>query len=284
MDVFTNWLSAHKVPVGEWGEAMFDFITGHFENTFDTISAVITGPIDMLVAGLLWLPSPIFIAAAMAAAYALKRSIPHAIGVGLGFVAIANQGFWVEMMQTLGLVLASTLATMTIGVPIGIFLGHRRHLFAIVAPLLDLMQTLPTFIYLIPTLVLFGLGTAPGMVAAVIFSLPAVIRLTYVAISSVPPLLRETGDAFGATSSQKLFKIELPSAMPVIMEALTQCIMLSLSMVVVAALVGANGLGKPVVQALSTINVPLGLEAGLSIVVLAVILDRTLKIARIQER
>lgn len=282
MDPFTNWLSAHKIPVGDWGEAMFDLITSHFENAFDVISATITGTIDMTVAALLWLPSPIFIAGTMAAAYLLRRSVPHAIGVGLGFLAIANQGFWVEMMQTLGMVLASTLTTMAIGLPIGIFLAHRRHLFGLVAPLLDLMQTLPTFIYLIPILILFGLGVAPGMVAAVIFSLPAVIRLTYVAISSVPIFLRETGDAFGATPSQKLWKIELPSAMPVIMEGLTQCIMLSLSMVVVAALVGANGLGKPVVQALSTINVPLGLEAGLSIVVLAIILDRTLKVARQQ--
>lgn len=282
MDTFTNWLVDHKVPVGQWGEAGFDFITDHFETIFDLISSVITAAIEGIVDGLLWLPSPIVILTAMLTAYLLKRSVRLVLGVGLGFVAIANQGLWQETMQTLALVLASTAVTMMMGVPLGIFLGHRPKWFAFFSPLFDLMQTLPTFVYLIPTLVLFGLGMAPGMVATIMFTVPSVVRLTFIGISSVPPFLKETGVAFGATHRQMLWKIELPYAMPVIMEGLTQCIMLSLSMVVVAALVGADGLGKPVVQALSSVNVPLGLEAGLAIVVLAVILDRTLKVTRHQ--
>ena len=141
-------------------------------------------------------------------------------------------------------------------------------------PVLDLMQTLPTFVYLIPTLVLFGLGVVPGLISTVIFALPAPIRLTHLGISSVPRPLLEAGEAFGATRLQLLFKIELPSARATILAGITQCIMLSLSMVVIAALVGAGGLGVPVVRALNTCSVGMGFEAGFAIVLLAIVLDR----------
>jgi ABC-type proline/glycine betaine transport system permease subunit len=136
------------------------------------------------------------------------------------------------------------------------------------------MQTLPTFVYLIPTLVLFGLGVVPGLISTVIFALPAPIRLTHLGISSVPKALLEAGEAFGATRTQMLWKVELPSAAPTIIAGITQCIMLSLSMVVIAALVGAGGLGVPVVRALNTVQVGMGFEAGFVIVLLAIILDR----------
>jgi glycine betaine/proline transport system permease protein len=279
MDSSAKWLSDHRIPFGKWGEQGFDFVTHHFEGFFDFVSMIITTTIDGLVSFLLWLPFLAVMLAMAGAAYALKRSWRLAMGVCIGLILIANQGLWVETMQTLALVLTATAAAMALGVSIGIFLGHRPSLFALFAPVLDLMQTLPTFVYLIPTLVLFGLGVAPGLVATIVFAAPTVIRLTYIGISRVPTNLLEAGQAFGGSKSQVLWKIELPSAAPVIMESLTQCIMLSLSMVVVAALVGADGLGKPVVLALSSVNVPLGLEAGLSIVILAIILDRTLKIA-----
>jgi ABC-type proline/glycine betaine transport system permease subunit len=141
-------------------------------------------------------------------------------------------------------------------------------------PALDLMQTLPTFVYLTPTLVLFGLGVVPGLISTVIFALPAPIRLTHLGISSVPTSLVEAGEAFGATPLQLLLKVELPSAAPTIVAGITQCIMLSLSMVVIAALVGAGGLGVPVIRALNTVQVGMGFEAGLAIVLLAIILDR----------
>ena len=136
------------------------------------------------------------------------------------------------------------------------------------------MQTLPTFVYLIPTLVLFGLGVVPGLISTVIFALPAPVRLTYLGVVSTPKPLIEAGEAFGATASQLLFKIELPYAAPTIVAGITQCIMLSLSMVVIAALVGAGGLGVPVVRALNTVQVGMGFEAGFAIVLLAIILDR----------
>jgi glycine betaine/proline transport system permease protein len=147
-------------------------------------------------------------------------------------------------------------------------------LFTALRPVLDLMQTIPTFVYLIPTLILFGLGVVPGLISTVIFALPAPIRLTHLGISSVPKQLLEAGESFGATRRQLLWKVELPHALPTIMAGLTQCIMLSLSMVVIAALVGADGLGKPVVRALNTVNIAKGFEAGLAIVIVAILLDR----------
>jgi glycine betaine/proline transport system permease protein len=167
---------------------------------------------------------------------------------------------------------------MAIGVPIGIWAAHKSRVYRVLQPILDLMQTLPTFVYLIPVLILFGLGAAPGVIVTVIFAMPAPIRLTYLGITSVPAPLLEAGKAFGATKRQLLWKVELPSALPTIMAGLTQCIMLSLSMVVIAALIGADGLGKPVVRALNSVNIPLGLEAGLAIVILAIILDRMARI------
>ena len=151
---------------------------------------------------------------------------------------------------------------MLIGVPIGIAAAHRPWLYTAIRPILDLMQTIPTFVYLIPALILFGLGVVPGLISTIIFAIPAPIRLTYLGVASAPKPLIEAGEAFGATRRQLLWKVELPHAMPTIMAGLTQCIMLSLSMVVIAALVGAGGLGKPVVRALNTVNIAQGFEAG----------------------
>ena len=169
----------------------------------------------------------------------------------LGLLFIINQGLWKETVETLVLVVAAAAASMAIGVPIGIWAAHNERVYRLLQPILDLMQTLPTFVYLIPVLILFGLGIAPGLIVTVIFAMPAPIRLTYLGITSVPKPMLEAGEAFGATKRQLLWKVELPSALPTIMAGLTQCIMLSLSMVVIAALIGANGLGKPVVRALT---------------------------------
>jgi glycine betaine/proline transport system permease protein len=173
---------------------------------------------------------------------------------------------------------------MAMGVPLGIWAAHNPRVYRVMQPILDLMQTLPTFVYLIPVLILFGLGIAPGLIVTVIFAMPAPIRLTYLGITSVPKPMIEAGQAFGATRRQLLWKVELPSALPTIMAGLTQCIMLSLSMVVIAALIGANGLGRPVVRALNSVNVSMGVEAGLAIVVLAIILDRMARIGREQAK
>ncbi|MEE8247419.1 MAG: ABC transporter permease subunit, partial [Alphaproteobacteria bacterium] len=170
-----------------------------------------------------------------------------------------------------------TLICLVVGVPVGIAAAHRPWLYTGIRPVLDLMQTIPTFVYLIPTLILFGLGVVPGLISTVIFAIPAPIRLTHLGLSSVPQQLIDAGQAFGATKRQLLWKVELPHAMPTIMAGLTQCIMLALSMVVISALVGADGLGKPVVRALNTVNIAKGFEAGLAIVLVAILLDRVCK-------
>ena len=195
----------------------------------------------------------------------------------LGLLFIINQGYWEETTETLTLVLASALVCMALGVPIGIYLAHHPRAYAFVRPVLDLMQTLPTFVYLIPAIIFFGLGMVPGLVATVIFVIPAPIRLTQLGISSTPKAMVEAGQAFGASPRRLLWKVELPSALPQIMAGLTQTIMLSLSMVVIAALVGADGLGVPIVRALNTVNTGLGFEAGLVIVIVAILLDRLLR-------
>jgi glycine betaine/proline transport system permease protein len=195
----------------------------------------------------------------------------------LGLLLIVNQGYWQETTETLALVLSSVVVCMGIGVPIGIATAHRPRLFHALRPVLDLMQTLPTFVYLIPAIVFFGIGMVPGLIATTIFVIPAPIRLTHLGIVSTPKELKEAGVAFGATPGQLLRKVELPWALPQIMAGLTQTIMLSLSMVVIAALVGADGLGVPVVRALNSVNTALGFEAGLVIVVVAIVLDRTFR-------
>ena len=210
-------------------------------------------------------------------AYALHRSVGLVIFVVAALLLILNLGYWTEMLETLVLVLTATALSILVGVPIGILAAHRPWLYTLLRPVLDLMQTIPTFVYLIPTLVLFGLGVVPGLISTIIFAIAAPIRLTYLGISKVPEELVEAGKAFGASSSKLLFKVEIPAAMPSIMAGVTQCIMLSLSMVVIAALVGADGLGKPVIRALNTVNISQGFEAGLAIVLVAIILDRLCK-------
>lgn len=278
---FEQWIVSHKIPVGDAMAVAIDYVKTHGTFLFDGISIVIRGMVDGLTALLRALPAPALIVAVAVLAWLLRRSLPLAAFVALALLFILNQGYWLATLETLSLVMVATLASTAIGVPLGIAAAHRPRLFAALRPVLDLMQTLPTFVYLIPTLVLFGLGVVPGLISTVIFALPAPIRLTHLGISSVPKPLIEAGEAFGATPMQLLWKVELPSAASTIIAGITQCIMLSLSMVVIAALVGAGGLGVPVVRALNSVQVGMGFEAGFTIVLLAIILDR---ISRPKER
>jgi glycine betaine/proline transport system substrate-binding protein len=271
---FEHWISAHKIPVGDTVAVMIDYIKAHGRAVFDGVSTLIRGSVDGLTSLLRIIPAPLLILGVAALSWVLRRSLPLAVFVSLALLFIMNQGYWLPTLETLSLVIVAALLSTAIGVPLGIAAAHRPGFYAALRPVLDLMQTLPTFVYLIPTLVLFGLGVVPGLISTVIFALPAPIRLTQLGISSVPEALLEAGQAFGATRLQMLWKIELPSAAPTIVAGITQCIMLSLSMVVIAALVGAGGLGVPVVRALNTVQVGMGFEAGFVIVLLAIILDR----------
>lgn len=271
---FEGWVTTHKIPLGRAFETAIDYIKGHGKGFFAAVSTVIQGSVDVVNRTLAAIPGLALILAIAALAYGLHRSIPLALFVFLALAFIMNQGYWAATLETLSLVFVSALFSALIGVPIGIAAAHRPRLYAALRPVLDLMQTLPTFVYLIPTLVLFGLGVVPGLISTAIFAIPAPIRLTHLGISSVPKTLLEAGDAFGATPMQRLWKIELPSARQTILAGITQCIMLSLSMVVIAALVGAGGLGVPVVRALNSVQIDIGFEAGIAIVLLAIILDR----------
>lgn len=269
-----EWLTDNAIPVGKWAKLFVDWLTDNFAWVFDGIATFIS----VMIEALLWAlqtPHPLIVVAVFCAlSWFFRRSALAVVLTGLGLLFIINQDYWEETTQTLALVIAATTVCMAIGVPLGILAARRKWLYAILRPILDLMQTLPTFVYLIPALILFGLGMVPGLIATVIFAIPAPIRLTRLGIISTPGTLVEAAQAFGANKRQVLTKVELPFAMPQIMAGLTQTIMLSLSMVVIAALVGAPGLGVPVLRALNTVNIAKGFEAGASIVVLAIILDR----------
>ena len=279
MDPISKFMVDHKIPIGAWGKAFFGFLTDNFDTVFRAFSNSLNFLLDGLVDILLMVP-PVLLALVIAAiAWLLQRSRPLAIGVFLGLIFIINQNLWKQTVETLVLVVAAASASMAIGVPLGIWAAHKPKVYRVMLPVLDLMQTLPTFVYLIPVLTLFGLGNAPGLIVTIIFVIPTAVRLTHLGVVSVPKSIVEAGEAFGATKSQLLWKVELPSALPTIMAGLTQCIMLSLSMVVFAALIGAGGLGTEINRALGSRRIDLGLEAGLAIVVLAIVLDRMTRIA-----
>lgn len=273
-----DWLTENKIPVGKVAGNAFDWLESRGAIFFDSLSDVLEGMID----GILWVlqtPNPlIVIAAFVVLTWVLQRNWKVCLFVGLGFLFVLNQDYWEETTESLTLVLSACVVCMGVGVPIGIAAAHRPRLYAAMRPVLDLMQTLPTFVYLIPAIVFFGIGMVPGLIATVIFVLPAPIRLTWLGVSSTPQALLEAARAFGATPRQTLVKVELPYAFPQIMAGLNQTIMLSLSMVVIAALVGADGLGVPVVRALNQVNTSLGFESGFVIVVVAIILDRMLNV------
>jgi glycine betaine/proline transport system permease protein len=277
LDVALEWLTGNKIPLGEFISGVVDQITQSAPWAFDLISGVLGALVLGFTGALQWVHPLLMVALVCALTWYLQRSTRLTVFVGAALLLIINMGYWSETMETLSMVVFATLSCVLIGVPIGIAAAHRPWLEAALRPLLDLMQTIPTFVYLIPTLILFGLGVVPGLISTVIFALPAPIRLTTLGISSVPRPLLEAGEAFGATPSQLLWKVEIPHALPSIMAGVTQCIMLSLSMVVIAALVGADGLGKPVVRALNSVNIADGFEAGLAIVIVAIVLDRLCK-------
>ena len=275
-----DWLTEAKIPVGKTAKTVFDWLQSHGAVFFDGLAAVMEAMIDGILS-LMQTPHPLFVIGFFVGlTWFLQRSWKTVALVTLGFLFILNQDYWEETTESLTLVLSACVVCMAVGTPIGIATAHRPRLFQAMRPILDLMQTLPTFVYLIPAIVFFGIGMVPGLIATVIFVLPAPIRLTHLGISSTPTPLLEAARAFGATPRQTLWKVELPYALPQIMAGLNQTIMLSLSMVVVAALVGADGLGVPVVRALNQVNTALGFESGFIIVVVAIILDRMLRMER----
>ncbi|MDH4548704.1 choline ABC transporter permease subunit [Pseudomonas sp. LB-090624] len=266
-----------KIPLGQYIASFVEWLTQNGANYFDAIAQGLEFMIHGVTSALTFFNPFVLIALFAALAHFIQRKWALTAFVALSFLLILNLGYWQETMETLAQVTFATVVCVAIGVPLGIVAAHKPMFYTAMRPVLDLMQTVPTFVYLIPTLTLFGLGVVPGLISTVVFAIAAPIRLTYLGICDVPQELMDAGKAFGCSRRQLLTRIELPHAMPSIAAGVTQCIMLSLSMVVIAALVGADGLGKPVVNALNTADISLGFEAGLAIVLLAIMLDRICK-------
>jgi glycine betaine/proline transport system permease protein len=262
-----------KIPLAEWIDSLVSWLTTTFSGFFNLIAKGLRWFVEGMGDVFAFIPAIIFIILVSLLAWKLCKW-KVALFTFLGLLLIENLGYWALMLQTLSLVLTAVIISIFIGIPIGIWASQKNVVKQIVTPVLDLMQTMPAFVYLIPAIFFFNIGVVPGVVASVIFSMPPTIRLTILGIEQVPKDLIEATEAFGSTTKQRLLKVQLPLAMPTIMAGINQSIMLALSMVVIAAMVGAPGLGAEVYRAVTQIRTGTGFEAGIAIVILAIILDR----------
>lgn len=260
-------------PVGEGMSRFVDWLLNHAQPIFLVIDSAING-LAGAIEQILSVPAPWLLAPLIAILAAWRVSFSFAILSLLGLNLVLFMGLWQPMISTLALVIAASLLALIIGIPIGIFSARRQHIWAITRPVLDLMQTMPAFVYLIPAVMFFGTGLVPSTIATLIFSMPPVVRLTYLGIRQVPVDLIEAGRAFGCSERQLLWKVQLPNALPTLMAGVNQTIMLALSMVVIASMIGGGGLGDVVLRGIQQLDVGLGFEGGLAVVILAVILDR----------
>ncbi|OWZ82959.1 ABC transporter permease [Natranaerobius trueperi] len=265
-----------KIPIGDWFEAIIDWVEETFDFLFDIIADVIEFIVNAFYTGFIEVSgfSP-FILVLLFALLAWKVS---GAGVGIfslvGFSLIVSMELWGETMETFAMILTSGVVALGVGIPIGILAAKNDIADKIIRPMLDFMQTMPAFVYLIPAVIFFSLGIVPGVIATVIFAMPPAIRLTNLGIRQVDKEVIEAGKAFGSTSSQLLYKIQLPLAVPTIMAGVNQTIMLALSMVVIASMIGAGGLGNVVLRGIQQLQIGTGFEGGLSVVILAIFLDR----------
>ncbi|WP_423821543.1 proline/glycine betaine ABC transporter permease [Salinisphaera sp. SPP-AMP-43] len=262
-----------NLPIGDWFTAIVNFMQTHFELFFTIVSAIISFVADNLTAFFSWLPAPlVFIVLAVLALWRVGWQFTLFVLVAL--YVVLGMDLWPETMDTLGLVLAATLAALGVGLPLGVLMAKSDIVQTIIRPILDFMQTLPAFVYLIPAVIFFGTGRVPGVIATVIFSMPPAVRLMNIGIRYVPTENVEAGKAFGCNGLQLLWRVELPLALPSIMAGINQTIMLALSMVVIASMIGAGGLGDPVLAGIQQLRLGTGFQGGLGVVILAIILDR----------
>ena len=262
-----------RIPIRDWVSAAVDYLVSEFGPVFDGFSAFIYFLVNNLKDGML-LMHPIILILLIAALTWKLAGWQMSIFAIIGLLITENIGLWVPFVETLALVLTAEILVMVVGLPLGIYAARNDRFNAIIRPVLDFMQTMPAFVYLIPAVMFFGLGLVPGVVATFVFALPPLIRLTNLGIRQVPHELIEAADAFGATAMQKLVKVQIPVAKPTIMAGVNQSIMLGLSMVVIAAMIGAGGVGTDVLRGIQRLQVGAGFEAGLVVVILAIILDR----------
>ncbi len=271
----TNLWPLPVLPVARWVEAATDWLTNVLGGLFDSLQTSGSWVISGFSNSLLVIPPALFILVIAVIAYFVSKKrlgLPTFVLVGLGYVL--NQGLWDSLMSTVSIVIISSIIAIVIGVPVGILAAKNEIANAIIKPILDLMQTMPAFVYLIPAVAFFGIGVVPGAFASVIFALPPTVRFTNLGIRQISGELVEAADSFGSTGAQKLFKVELPLAKNTIMAGINQTVMLALSMVVIGSMIGAPGLGRQVLYAVQSAEVGTGFVAGLAIVVLAIVIDR----------
>ena len=266
---FTDFATAVATAIDNFT----NYISVKFGAVFDFISLVINGINDPLAAALTFIPPWLVIMAAAVGGFVLGR-LPLALlgGLGLAFILIMN--LWSAAMLTLSLVLTAAFISLLIGIPLGTLIAESRRVNAIFEPILDFMQTMPAFVLLVPAVFFFGVGVVPGVVATIFFAMPLPIRLTAHGLKMVEPEVIEAGEAFGANRLTILFFIKLPLAFRSIMAGVNQCIMMSLSMVIIASMIGAGGLGDEIIRSISRLQVGRGVEAGLGVVLLAILIDR----------
>ena len=262
-----------ELPIGKIFESIIDWLTQNLGPFFDVINSILTGIISAFEAVLLFIPPLILIALMVVLAWRIAGKGVAIFSI-IGLLLILSMGFWEETMITLALVVTSGLLALVIGIPVGIWASRKDTVESVVRPILDFMQTMPAFVYLIPAVLFFQLGKVPGAVATVIFAMPPAVRLTNLGIRQVQKDVVEAAKAFGSTSRQLLFKVQLPLATPTILAGVNQTIMLALSMVVIAAMIGAGGLGGEILKGITQLKIGLGFESGISIVILAIFLDR----------
>jgi glycine betaine/proline transport system permease protein len=262
-----------ELPLGDWVEFLVEFLLDHAQWLFDGIAAVVGMAADGLLA-LLTFPPGLVLAGLMVLLGVWRLGWGFGLFTAASLLVVAGLGLWPQTVDTLALVLTATAVALVLGVPLGIATARSDRLDRLMRPVLDLMQTMPAFVYLIPAAMFFGLGRVPGIFATIVFAMPPAVRLTGLGIRQVPRELVEAGLAFGCTSRQLLFKVQMPTALPSIMAGVNQTIMLSLSMVVVSSMIGAGGLGNEVLRGIQRLDIGLGFESGLAVVILAVLLDR----------
>lgn len=267
-----------QLPFSEWISNFIDWITANFNVIFDSLNSVGTSSMEWMTRMLMLIPPLAFIIIVMLVAYFVSnRKMGLSIFAGIGLLYIHNQNLWGNMMNTLTLIIVASLISIIVGIPLGILMAKSSLAEKIIQPILDFMQTMPAFVYLIPAVSFFGIGMVPGVFASVIFALPPIVRFTNLGIRQVPEELVEAADSFGSTGWQKLYKVELPNAKSTIMAGTNQTVLLALSMVVTASMIGAPGLGTNVLTALQRGQAGAGFVSGFALVVLAIVIDRILQ-------
>ncbi|MBD9398905.1 ABC transporter permease [Pseudomonas sp. PDM11] len=264
---------SEKLDLGSWVNDAVQHMLDNYSGVFDSMGSVVSG-FSEAIENVLMLP-PAWLLIAIFVALGLWRiGFRFAVFTTVAFVLIVMTGFWEQTVVTLGLTFSATLISLLIGIPLGIWAAKSERVSTIIRPILDFMQTMPAFVYLIPAAMLFGLGRVPGIIATVIFAMPPAVRLTSLGIRQVNKEIVEAGQSFGCNGRQLLFKVQLPNAMPSIMAGVNQTIMMALSMVIIASMVGAGGLGNDVLASIQRLDIGLGFESGMAVVLLAIILDR----------